>query len=76
MKTENRHLREKFAADVSSLKRKRVRETKIVESDRELSSYAHCKLPEHYFDMLLYKKQENMPVPGLLIEQSGVMHYR
>lgn len=30
--------------------------TKVVLVDEELSSYPYCRLPAHYFDLLLHKK--------------------
>lgn len=35
------------------------KETKLILVDKELSAYPYCRLPEHYFDLLLYKKYQS-----------------
>lgn len=77
MRTKSRHFSEKSASEMLTLKSSSAHTTtEIVETDSELSSYAHCRLPDHYFDMLLAKSQQRMAVPPPQIEQSGLMYYR
>lgn len=76
MKIRSRHFENKIAADMSNSKNRMAQQTEIVETDSELTHYAHCRLPEHYFDMLLAKRQQRIPIPPPQLESGGTMHYR
>ena len=58
MTTKSKHKPETFESRATNNQKKH---TRVVELSGELSAYPHCKLPEHYFDLLLYKKQQIIP---------------
>jgi hypothetical protein len=41
-------------------------DTAVHETDEDISNYPYCKLPDHYFDLLLHKKQYHSLEPKQL----------
>lgn len=76
MNTTSEHLRETFVADMNNSRHNAVKETRIVETEAELSTHPYCRIPEHYFDMMLHKSQQGITIVPVTLEQNIPAFYR